>query len=313
MFGRRSRRSGDAACPHPDGDEQPDAQIIPFPGRAEPQAAEPPSVELAQLAARFGLAPWDVRTDDAPPSLAAAIAAAGPLWGAPRAGEVQPGVTAIFGGHPPASVVGVRLWPVPVSTESGPALVLADIRHRVHVVVDAVRLPNGAAPQPGWAAAATVSYGARLPGSSELWLHWAPELADHAPHEWTTGCDVHAHLARPNAHGQWVTAIPQHDAWMMSKSWVSPELVVPSIADVRWVVLSASARPLKQRELKIRSRWDVVSFAAFGTAVAAGYDEHAPLPTSVARLLRLLLPDRTAAAVGRHRREEPDTRGDERA
>jgi hypothetical protein len=200
-------------------------------------------------------------------SLAGLIQRTDGLWIAPRAGEVQPGVNAVFGSRPPTELIGVRLWPVLISSGHGPALVLVDIHYRVRVVVDVARAPGGLPYRPGWVAAATVSYGARMPGSHELWLDWARELSEHAPHDWTPACAEHAHLPRPDPHGQYVTAIPQHDAWLMSRSWVPSDLIVPSIADVRRIVLSRSERPLRARERRIRSRWDAVSFAQFGGVV----------------------------------------------
>jgi hypothetical protein len=250
------------------------------------------SDELARIAERFRLRPWepDDPTTGGVTTLADAIGQADPLWTSPGPGEVQRGVDAVFGGRPPASLIGVRLWPVPVHSASGPAMVLADLRHRVHVVVDVAPAPVNRAPRPGWVAAATIAYGARMAGSHELWRHWSIELADHAPHEWTPSCEDHDHLARPNAQGLLVTGIPQHDAWMMSRSWLSGELAVPSVTDTRWVVLSASERPLRERERLIRGQWDVVSFAEFATVLTAPHDEDATLPPALATVVRMLLP-----------------------
>jgi hypothetical protein len=249
-----------------------------------PEQESPPDA-LAELATRFGLRPYG-EVDAA--ALTTAIALADPLWAAPRAGEMQAGVAAFFAGFPPAGLVGSRVWPIPVRSASGPALVLADVRHRVHAVVDVALSPAGRAPRPPWVAAAAISYGARMAGSADLWRHWAIELTDHAPHEWTPGCEGHHDLPRPNAQGLLVTAIPQHDAWVMSRSWLPSEFVVPSVTDVRWIALSPAERSVKEREAAIRSRWDSVSFAAFGTALAARYDD--ALPDPVATILRMLLP-----------------------
>jgi hypothetical protein len=255
-------------------------------------AEDEPSDVLGRIAERFELRPWDPQA--VRPAgitvLAEAIAQAAQLWTAPGPGELQRGVEALFGGRAPATLIGIRLWPVLVQSASGPALVLADIRHRVHVVVDVAPAPLNRAPRPGWTAAAAIAYGARIPGSHELWRHWSIELADHAPHEWMASCEDHNHMARPNAQGLLVTGIPQHDAWMMSRSWLPAELTVPSITDTRWVVLSASARPLRERERQVRSQWEVVSFADFATTLTAHHAEDPTLPFAVATIIRMLLP-----------------------
>lgn len=270
---------GDSPAAPPDRDDEP----------ADAEATD----ALARIAERFGLRPWEPDADTAPGSvatLAGAIQQADQLWAAPGPGEVQRGVEAIFGGRAPAALIGVRLWPVLVQSATGPAMVLADIRHRVHVVVDVPPAPVNRAPRPGWVAAAAVAYGARMAGSHELWRHWAIELTDHAPHECTPACEGHNHLARPNAQGMLVTGIPQHDAWMMSRSWLSGELAIPSVTDTRWIVLSASPRPLRERERLVRSQWDVVSFGEFATVLAAHHDGESALAPAVATVVRMLLP-----------------------
>jgi hypothetical protein len=248
---------------------------------------EPPADDGDELLSDAD-SPPEQRVDG--PTLGAALAQADLLWDAPRPGEAQPGLTAVFGGFPPASLIGVRLWPVLVRPHGAAVLVLADVRHQVHVVVEVASAIDGQTPRPKWVSAASISHGTRLPGSVELWRHWAIELSDHAPHEWSAGCDGHNHLPRPNAQGHLVTAIPQHDAWVMSRTWLPGELVVPSVTDVRWLVLSASDRPLKEREPQVRSRWDAVSYADLAGALAARYADTA-LPDAVAAVLELLPPD----------------------
>jgi hypothetical protein len=268
------------------------------PGWRDDAAEDEPSDELARIAARFELQPWDPAAlrPAGVTVLADAIQQAGQLWTSPGPAEVQRGVEAIFGGRPPASLIGVRLWPVLVQSTSGPALVLADIRHRVHVVVDVAPAPVNRAPRPGWTAAAAIAYGARMPGSHDLWRHWSIELADHAPHEWVASCEDHNHMPRPNAQGLLVTAIPQHDAWMMSRSWLPGEFTVPSVTDTRWVVLSASVRSLRVRERLVRSQWDAVSFADFAGALTEHYAEDPTLPFTIATVVRMLLPPAPTAA-----------------
>jgi hypothetical protein len=269
--------------------------VVPASPDVDPSAdevAEPSDYEeLSRVLAPFALPPWD--HEAAPvsgPALALAITQADPLWAAPRTGEVQRGLDAICGGRAPASLVGVQLWPVLVDSASGPALVLADVRHRVHVVVDIALAPSGRSRRPGWVAAAGITHSARMPGSHPLWRHWQIELSDHAPHDWTPACDDHLHLARPNAQGHLITAVPQHDAWMMSRSWLSAELALPSVLDVRWVVLGPTRRPLREWDPLIRGQWDTVSFSDFATVVAGPADADAPLPGSIATVLRMLLP-----------------------
>ena len=261
---------------------------------ATARTAAPIPGELGRIAARFGLRPWDGTTaPELVAPLADAIQQADQLWTAPQAGEVQRGVVALFGGRPPASLVGVRLWPVLTQSASGPALTLADVRHRVHAVVDVAHVPLGSAssaPRPGWVAASGVALAARMSGSHELWRHWHPELSAHAPHDWSPACDDHAHLARANAQGQFVAGIPQHDAWVMCRSWLPRGLVVPSATDVRWIVLSASDRPLREREPLVRSRWEAVSFTEFAVALCGYYEADTGLPASIAAVLRTLLP-----------------------
>lgn len=231
-------------------------------------------------------------------TLAAAIAQTAPLWSPPAPAEVQRGTSAVCGGRPPVSVVGVQLWPVLPESTSGPALVLADIRRRIHVVVDVTPVA-ARTPRPGWVAASGIVHAARLPGSHPLWRHWQFELADHAAHEPSPACDGHVHLARPNAQGRLQTGLPQHDAWMMSRSWLPAELALPSTTDVRWVVLSSSDRPLRLREPSIHGTWDAVSYAEFAAGATTGYDPDEPLPASVAALLDLMAvapPDEPAPA-----------------
>ena len=252
--------------------------------------------ELGRLAARFGLHPWDAgdRPAAGPPSsvppLAVAIQRAAPLWSPPRGGgEVPLGVSALCGGHPPASLIGVPAWPVLIGSGSGPALVLADLSCRVHVVVDVAHSPSGHPVRPRWIPAGVIAHGARMPGSHPLWRHWAPELCAHAPHAAAPTCESHTHLARPNAQGQLVTGVPQHDAWVMSRSWLPPEYVVPSAADAKWVVLGASDRPPRERDQLIRSRWDAVSFEQFAAVVAARHADDVTLPPALAVVLRMML------------------------
>jgi hypothetical protein len=221
-------------------------------------------------------------------ALAAAIAQVGELWAAPRPGQVQDGVAAVCGGRVPASLLGIRLWPVLSQSGARPALLLADIHHRVHVVVDIVTTDRTL--RPSWVAAATVDRGPRAPGSHYLWRHWNPELFAHAPHDWTSACDEHAHLARADAQGRLVAAVPQHDAWVMSRSWLAAELVMVSITDVHWVVLSPSAHPLRERDRRIQSQWQAVSFDDFAAVLATHHDADAALPYSDATLLQLMLP-----------------------
>ena len=243
------------------------------------------------MLAPFALPLWD--HEAAPVSgsaLALAITQADPLWAAPRTSEVQRGLDAICGGRAPAALVGVQLWPVLLDSASGPALVLADVRHRVHVVVDIALAAGGRPRRPGWVAAAAITHSVRMPGSHPLWRHWQIELSDHAPHDWTPACDDHAHLARPNAQGHLVTGVPQHDTWMMSRSWLSAELALPSVPDVRWVVLGPTRRPLRERDPLIRGQWDTVSFSEFAGVAAGPPDADAPLAASVATVLRMLLP-----------------------
>jgi hypothetical protein len=257
------------------------------------EASEPSDYEeLERVVARFALPPWDHdATPVSGPALAAALWQADPLWAAPRAGEVQRGLDAICGGHPPAALIGVQLWPTLLESASGPALVRADVRHRVHVVVDIPLAPTGRPRRPGWVAAASITHSARMPGSHPLWRHWQIELSDHAPHDWGAACADHTHLARPNAQGHLITGVPQHDAWMMSRSWLSPELALPSVPDVRWIVLGPTRRPLRERDPLIRGQWDTVSFGEFASAVAGQPDADAPqLPASVGTVLRMMLP-----------------------
>jgi hypothetical protein len=249
------------------------------------------SDRLELIAARHGLPPWD--HGQAPVTglaLASAIQQARALWGPPGSGRMQPGVYAVCGGRPPASLLGRQLWPVLVQSDSGPALVLTDIRYRIHVVVDVAHTLGGWPPRPRWVPAAAVAHSARLPGSHPLWRRWQFELNDRAPHDWTPSCADHLHLGRPNAQGRLVTGIPQHDVWTMSRSWLPSELRLPSVTDVRWVVLSATDRPIRERESEIRSRWDAVSFAEFAAAALAEHDSEAPLPTSLAAALRMMRP-----------------------
>ncbi len=264
----------------------------------EPESSDPGDAEtttaadrLTRIAARFGLRPWDGTAGAGTVlTLAGAIQQVDQFWTAPRAGEVQRGVTALCGGRVPSALVGMRLWPTLSHSASGPALVLTDIHRRVHVVVDIAHLSSGRPVRPGWVPASSIAMAPRMPGSHPLWRHWQIELADHAPHEAGTACDDHTHLARPNAQGRWVTGIPQHDAWMMSRAWLEDELVLPSVTDVHWVVLSASPRALRERDALIRSRWDVVSFAEFAKLVVAEHEEDARLPEPIASVLRMMLP-----------------------
>lgn len=253
---------------------------------------EPSDYEaLERVLAPFALPPWN--HESAPvsaPALALAITQADPLWAVPRAGEVQRGVDAICGGRASASLVGLQLWPVLLESTSGPALVLADVRRRVHVVVDIALAPSGRPRRPAWVAAAAITHSARMPGSHPLWRHWQIELSDHAPHEWGPACADHTHLARPNAQGHMITGVPQHDAWMMSRSWLSTELALPSVPDVRWIVLGPSRRPLRERDPLIRGQWDTVSFSEFAAAAAGPFDADVPLAASVGTVLRMLLP-----------------------
>jgi hypothetical protein len=268
-------------------------EIAPPPADEFDEPSEPSDYEaLERVLARFALPPWDHETAPVSgPALAAAISQAETLWAAPRATEVQRGVHAICGGRPPASLIGVQLWPVLLESASGPALVLADVRHRVHVVVDIALAPNGRPRRPGWVAAATITHSARMPGSHPLWRHWQIELSDHAPHDLGAACADHTHLARPNAQGHMTTGVPQHDAWMMSRSWLRSELALPSVPDVRWIVLSPTRRPLRDRDPLIRGLWDTVSFSEFATAIAGPPDADAPpLPPSVGTVLRMMLP-----------------------
>jgi hypothetical protein len=268
-------------------------EIAPPPADEFDEPSEPSDYEaLERVLARFALPPWDHETAPVSgPALVAAISQAETLWAAPRATEVQRGVHAICGGRPPASLIGVQLWPVLLESASGPALVLADVRHRVHVVVDIALAPNGRPRRPGWVAAATITHSARMPGSHPLWRHWQIELSDHAPHDLGAACAAHTHLARPNAQGHMITGVPQHDAWMMSRSWLRSELALPSVPDVRWIVLSPTRRPLRDRDPLIRGLWDTVSFSEFATAIAGPPDADAPpLPPSVGTVLRMMLP-----------------------
>jgi hypothetical protein len=249
---------------------------------------EPPAAD-EDAALNDADSPPEQRVDG--PTLCAALAQADLLWDAPRPGEAQSGLTAVFGGFPPASLIGVRLWPVLVRPHGAAVLVLADVRHQVHVVVEVASAIDGQSPRPKWVSAASISHGARLPGSVELWRHWAIELSDHAPHAWSSGCDGHNHLPRPNAQGHLVTAIPQHDAWVMSRTWLPTDLVVPSVTDVRWLALSASDRPLKEREPDLRSRWDAVSYADLAGALVGRYETDSALPDAVGAVLELLPPD----------------------
>lgn len=285
------RRAGLATLqPAPEIADDPPAQ--PESDAPDEEPSEPSELEeLARVLAQFRLPPWDHESAQVcAASLALAIQQADALWAAPGTGEVQRGLNAVCGGRPPASLGGVQLWPVLVESGSGPALVLADVRHRVHVVVDIALGPSGRPRRPGWVTAATVTHSARMPGSHPLWRNWQIELSDHAPHDWAPACEDHTHLARPNAQGKLVTAVPQHDAWMMSRSWLSAELTLPSVLDVRWVVLGASRRPLRERDPLIRSQWDAVCFAEFAVAVSEQYDDQTPPPASVATVLRMMLP-----------------------
>lgn len=277
----------------PVGAEPSDPAELGLPNRSESayQRLQRSSDRLKVIAARYGLAPWDHGQDPVNGvMLASAIQQARALWGPPGIGGMQPGVTAVCGGRPPASLLGRQLWPVLVQSASGPALALTDIRYRIHVVVDVAHTIAGWPPRPGWVPAAAVAHGARLAGSHPLWRRWQFELSDRTPHDWAPSCGDHTHLHRPNAQGRLVTGIPQHDAWTMSRSWLSSELALSSVTDVRWVVLSATDRPVRERESQIRSYWDAVSFAEFSTAVTAEYDSEVPLPPSVARVLRMMQP-----------------------
>jgi hypothetical protein len=270
-----------------------DPAELALPDRAESaeQRVQRCSDRLDLIAARHGLLPWDhTQAPVTGLTLASAIQQARALWGPPGYGRMQPGVSAVCGGRPPASLLGRQLWPVLVQSASGPALVLTDIRYRIHVVVDVAHTLGGWPPRPRWVPAAVVAHGVRLPGSHPLWRRWQFELSDRAPHDWAPSCADHLHLGRPNPQGRLVTGIPQHDAWAMSRSWLSAKLGLASVTDVRWVVLSATDRPVRERESQIRSHWDAVSFAEFATAALAEYDDDAPLPTSLAAVLRMMRP-----------------------
>lgn len=272
MFRRRAPGSTAGSGPEPAG-------------AAAPVTPAQPVGELARIAARFGLQPPDPA---AGPSLAEAIVHADELWTAPRPGEIQRGVGAMFGGCPPVSLTGIRLWPVFGGSQREPDLILADALNRAHVVVDVA--PTASAAPPAWVAAADVARCPRMPGSHQLWRHWQPELGARVPHDWTPACEGHTHLARSDLHGHQVSAIPQHDAWVMSRSWLPREVTMPSADDVRWIVLTASDQPLRERQPLIRSRWDSVSFARFATVVTEPYDDDASLSPSLAAVLRLMLP-----------------------
>jgi hypothetical protein len=262
---------------------------------SEPEDAETTTAadRLARIAARFGLSPWEDGAEaGAGLALADALYQCDPFWTTPRPGELQRGVHLLCGGRAPGALAGMRLWPVLGQSASGPALVLADIRHRVHVVVDVAQTGSGVPVRPGWVPASVVAPAPHMPGSHPLWRHWQIELADHAPHEPVAACADHTHLARPNAQGRFLTGIPQHDAWMMSRSWLPDDLVLPSVTDVHWVVFGSSSRSLRERDPLIRSRWDVVSFADFAELLAAGYEQDATLPPAVATVVRMLLPTR---------------------
>ena len=254
-------------------------------------ASVPVTGELGRIARRFGLQAYDdAAAPSSVPSLAAAIQQAAHLWAAARPGQLQEGVSAVFGARAPASLIGARLWPVLTESGSGPALMLADGRRRVHVVVDVAHLPSGRPVRPEWVPAAGIAPSARMSGSHQLWRHWHGELSAHTPHAWTPACDDHVHLARPNVQGQLVAGLPQHDAWVMSRSWLPSRFVVPFTSDTRWIVLSASERPLAERDHLIRSRWDAVSFEEFAAVVAAHHGADATLHPSIATVLRMMLP-----------------------
>lgn len=249
--------------------------------------------ELGRMAERFGLRPRDdTTTAGQAAALAAAIQCADPLWTPPRPGQVQRAAQALCGGRAPDRLIGVELWPV--VTQSGPALVLADARRRARVVVD-VHPARAGVHRPRWVAASAVVHSARMPGSFALWQHWRPELTAHAPHDWTPTCDGHVHLDRPNAQGMWTTAIPRHDAWMMSRSWLPAEIVLPHSTDARWIVLGPDDRPLRQRDPLVRSTWDVVCFEEFAAVMAAHFGTDAALDPAVATVVRLMLPGAPAA------------------
>ena len=276
-------------------------QSKPAPADADPVCLAPAEIpgELGRIAERFGLRPWSsTLTPTASSPLAAAIQRADSLWTAPRAGQVQAGIDVLCGARAPESLIGVEVWPVVIQSGGGPALVLVDLNRRVRIVVDVGHLAAHGSTQPRWVPAATVARSARMPGSIPLWQHWRPELSAHTPHDWAGACEDHTHLDRPNVQGQLATAIPQHDAWVMSRSWLPAELVLPSATDARWVVLGASDRPLRQRDRLIRSTWDAVSFEEFAAALSAHHAVDPPLDPSIATVLRMMLPLTPVVPIG---------------
>ena len=282
MFRRQTKPCPVEVGPDPDSDG---AAVIPG--------------ELGRIAERYGLRPWSsTATPTAVSPLAAAIQRADVLWAAPRAGQVQTGTDLLCGGRAPESLIGVEAWPVVLQSGGGPALVLVDLNRRVRVVVDVGPMAVHGSAQPGWVPAATVARCARMPGSFQLWQHWRPELSAHTPHDWSAACEDHTHLDRPNAQGQLTTAIPQHDAWTMSRSWLPTELVLPAASDARWVALNASDRPLRQRNRLIRSTWDVVSYEEFAAGLAAHRAADPPLDPAIATVLRMMLPVAPAGPTG---------------
>jgi hypothetical protein len=252
---------------------------------AETPTADEDVLPVAPESARSRIAgEYGLRADAS--DLAEALVQADALWTPPRPGTLAPGVTALWPELVPPSLVGVRLWPALVAAASGPALVLADVRGGIRVILDLARADS----RPGWVAAAAVARAARMPGSHQLWRHWQPELAAHAAHDLAPSCDGHTHLARPDVRGQYATALPQHDAWQMSRSWVPAELNPTLVEDTHWVVLGESDRPLRERNPEIRGRWDVTGLDEFAAALVAPYSPPGPLPPDVAAVVRAMLP-----------------------